>query len=149
MLGSLVAAAVGIEVTSVSTVSDYISHHNVPRLLLWCASLLVAVPQAIVVSTIRKREASLFGAAMNDAQAISHRLLADLATGAEVPLFPSQQQSPSEYREKILELLQGFFTVLLTTAFAVAKDDVNKQNDQLKRSFKKMGIDVDQIDDEW
>lgn len=150
-LGFVVAAAVGIAVTSVSTVSDYISQHNVPRLLLWYASLLVAVPQAIVGYTIRKREASLFGTAMNDAQAISHRLLADLATGAEVPLFPRQQQSPSEYREKVLELLQGFFTVqlLLTTAFAVAKDDVDKQNNQLKRSFKKMGIDVDHIDDEW
>lgn len=150
-LGFVVAAAVGIAVTSLSTVSDYISQHNIPRLLIWYAILLVAVPQAIVVSTIRKREASLFGVAMTDAQAISHRLLADLATGAEVPLFPRQQQSHPEYREKVLELLQGFFTVqmVLTTAFAVAKDDVDKQNDQLKRSFKKMGIDVDQIDDEW
>lgn len=143
-VGLVSAVIVGIAVTSLSTVSEYITQPNVSRMLVWYAILLVAVPQALVVYTTRKAQTSLFGASFNGAQAMCYRLIANLATGADVP-FLEREENPSVSRQNAMTALQIIFVlqVFFIQTQSAARDEANKA---VKKNFKKIGFNVDDYD---
>lgn len=150
-VGILFAGAVGIAATSLSTVSDYITKPTISPLLIWFAIFLVAIPEALAVAITNKNQMSLYSAIMNGAQALYYRLLANLVTGEEVhavPLMPREQQSPEEYQDKLMSVLQDCLTfqVYWTQFNAEARGEVNQENNKLKQKLQKMGVDVDEID---
>ena len=150
-VGILFAGAVGIAATSLSTVSDYITKPTISPLLIWFAIFLVAIPKALVVAITNKNQMSLYSAIMNGAQALYYRLLANVVTGEEVhavPLMPREQQSPAEYQDKLMSVLQDCLTfqVYWTQFHAQARGEVNQENNKLKQKLQKMGVDVDDID---
>ena len=141
----LLAGALGIAVTSLATVSDFVTNSQQTSLLVWYATLFVILPFALNLGLERIGQITMFDSILLLLQTLYCQDLDKMTTQAYIQELDGTAEDGQKLRERqsdTLKRLQGLFEAQV--AMLVFQSFVD---DEVKKACDKAGLDVNDLND--
>ena len=141
----LLAGALGIAVTSLAKVSDFVTNSQQTSLLVWYASLFVILPFALNLGLERIGQITMFDSILLLLQTLYCQDLDKMTTQAYIQELDGTAEDGQKLRERqsdTLKRLQGLFEAQV--AMLVFQSFVD---DEVKKACDKAGLDVNDLND--